>query len=44
MERLSRAMVGRELRTIELKKQVNGLCVQADQPPRYPLDFEKEQP
>jgi len=27
---------------IELKKEVNELCGQASQPPRYPLDFEKD--
>ena len=42
LARFNRAMVDRELRMIELKKQVNELCVQAGQPPRYPLDFEKE--
>jgi len=44
LERLNRAMVGRELRTIELKKEVNELLDRSGQPPRYPLDFEKEQP
>jgi hypothetical protein len=34
-------MVGRELRVIELKKEVNGLCEIANQPQRYSLDFEK---
>ena len=44
LERFNRAMVDREIRMIELKKQVNELCAQAGQPPRYPLDFEKEPP
>ena len=44
LERFNRAMVGRELRMIELKQEVNALCAQAGQPPRYPLDFEKERP
>ena len=44
LERFNRAMVDREIRMIELKKQVNELCGQAGQPPRYPLDFEKEPP
>ena len=39
--RLNRAMVGRELRMIELKKEVNELCLQTGQPPRYALEFEK---
>jgi PAS domain S-box-containing protein len=33
------AMVGRELRMIELKKEVNDLCRQAGQPPRYFQDL-----
>jgi PAS domain S-box-containing protein len=40
--RFNNAMVGRELRMIELKKEVNELCEIVGQPPRYPLDFEKE--
>jgi PAS domain-containing protein len=40
LARLNRAMTGRELRMIELKKEINELCRQAGQPPRYPLDFE----
>lgn len=34
--------VGRELRMIELKKEINALCTQAGQPPRYALDFLEE--
>ena len=30
---------GRELRMIELKKEINALCLQAGQAPRYTLDF-----
>jgi PAS domain S-box-containing protein len=41
LTRFNTAMVGRELRMIELKKEVNELCSQAGQSPRYPLDFEK---
>jgi PAS domain S-box-containing protein len=41
LARFNRAAVGRELRMIELKKQVNALCLAAGQPPRYPLEFEK---
>lgn len=43
LERFNRAMVGRELRTIELKKEVNELYARTGQPQRYPLEFEKEQ-
>ena len=43
LDRFNRMMVGREVRMIELKKQVNELCAQAGQPLRYQLDFEKEQ-
>lgn len=33
---------GRELRMIELKKEINALCLQAGQAPRYTLDFLEE--
>jgi DNA-binding NtrC family response regulator len=39
----NQAMIGRELRMIELKKEINGLCAQAGQPPRYPVDSEEVQ-
>jgi PAS domain S-box-containing protein len=39
LTRFNNAMVERELRMIELKQEVNELCQQAGQPPRYPLDF-----
>jgi hypothetical protein len=42
LTRFNRVAVGRELRMIELKKEVNELCARAGQPPRYPLEFEKE--
>jgi PAS domain S-box-containing protein len=41
--RLSRAMVGRELRMVELKREVNALCGENGQPPRYALDDLEEQ-
>jgi PAS domain S-box-containing protein len=44
LTRFNDASVGRELRMIDLKKEVNQICQQAGQPPRYTLDFEKEQP
>ena len=33
----NRAMVGRELRMIELKREINELCRQLGRPGRYPL-------
>jgi len=42
LSRFNRVAVGRELRMIELKKEVNQLCRQAGQPARYPLEFENE--
>ena len=42
LTRFNRAMVSRETRMIELKKEVNELCGQLGEPQRYPLDFEKE--
>ena len=44
LQRFNRAMVGRELRMVELKREVNELCAQAGQPPRYSEVLEKEQP
>jgi two-component system CheB/CheR fusion protein len=41
LTRFNNVSVGREIRMIELKKEVNELCGQAGQPSRYPLDFEK---
>jgi PAS domain S-box-containing protein len=35
LTRFNRVTVGRELRIIELKKQVNDLCARLSQPPRY---------
>ena len=44
LERFNNASVGRELRMIELKKEVNELCGQAGQQPRYAIDSEEGQP
>lgn len=38
--RFNRAVVGRELRMIELKREVNELCETVGLPPRYRLDFD----
>ncbi len=42
LDRFNRVAVGRELRIIEMKKEVNELCQRQGQPPRYPLDFEQD--
>ncbi len=42
LSRFNRAAVDRELRMIELKKQVNELCARAGRPPCYPLELEEE--
>jgi PAS domain S-box-containing protein len=39
LQRFNRASVGRELRMVELKQQINELCQQIGQPPRHPLEF-----
>jgi two-component system CheB/CheR fusion protein len=41
LERFNNVTVGRELRVIELKKEVNALRARLDEPPRYPLAFEE---
>jgi len=41
LARFNRAAVGRELRMIDLKKEINDLCATAGQPPRYDLGFER---
>jgi hypothetical protein len=42
LARFNTAAVGRELRMIELKKEINELREKAGTGPLYPLDFEKE--
>lgn len=42
LERFNKAGVGRELRMIELKQEVNQLCQQAGLPPRYSLSVTGE--
>jgi two-component system CheB/CheR fusion protein len=44
LERFNKATVGRELRMVELKKEVNELCGRAGEEPRYKLDFVDKQP
>ena len=43
LSRFNRAAVGRELRMIELKKEINELCQRHGEPARYPLEFEEEE-
>jgi K+-sensing histidine kinase KdpD len=40
--RLNNAMTGRELRMVELKKEINDLCERLGQQKRYNLDFDKD--
>jgi two-component system CheB/CheR fusion protein len=42
LTRFNNAMVSRESRMIELKKEVNELCERLGEQSRYPLDFEEE--
>jgi PAS domain S-box-containing protein len=42
LARFNSVAVGRELRMIELKKEINELCQQHGEATRYPLDFEEE--
>lgn len=39
MERFNRIAVDREMRMIELKREINTLCIRFGEPPRYPLQF-----
>ena len=41
LTRFNDAMIGREETMIDLKKEINELCVRLGEPERYPLDFEK---
>jgi two-component system CheB/CheR fusion protein len=41
LTRFNNAMIGRETRMIELKKEVNELCKQLGEAQRYPLNYEK---
>jgi PAS domain S-box-containing protein len=42
LTRFNNAAVGRELRMIEMKKELNELCGRAGLPPRYSVDFDEE--
>lgn len=42
LTRFNRVAVGRELRIIEMKKEVNELCQRQGEATRYPLEFEQE--
>lgn len=44
LSRFNRMAVGRELRMIELKKEINELCAQAGVPARYAMDPQEEVP
>jgi PAS domain-containing protein len=43
LSRFNRAAVGREMRMIELKKEVNELCLRLGETARYPLEFERDE-
>jgi two-component system CheB/CheR fusion protein len=44
LTRFNRATEGRELRMIELKKEINELCARLGESLRYPLDFAADRP
>jgi two-component system CheB/CheR fusion protein len=44
LTRFNRAAVDRELRMIELKKEINRFCEQVGQPLRFPLEFIQAEP
>ena len=39
LEKFNRIAVGREMRMIGLKREINAMCVQLGEPPRYALEF-----
>jgi PAS domain S-box-containing protein len=43
LTRFNQGMVGRELRMIELKAEINTLCAQLGQPPRYGVDADEKE-
>jgi AmiR/NasT family two-component response regulator len=43
LNRFTRLAVGRELRMIELKRELNGLCGRLGEPPRYSIPEDKEE-
>jgi PAS domain S-box-containing protein len=43
LERFNRQLVGRELRMIELKREVNELCRRQDLPPRYAVEYNRSE-
>ena len=44
LTRFNRITVGRELRIIELKEQVNELCARLGQAPRYAAELDEQAP
>ncbi len=42
LTRFNRISIDRELRMIDLKKEINDLCAETGRPPRYPTQSEKE--
>ena len=43
LTRFNQAMVSRETRMVELKREINSLYQRLGEPPRYPLNFENEE-